>query len=427
MVLLFGVFHQLNSSLFQAKWFITPLCSSQGKVGEIKAGDGVNPVTLFKVLDSILTPQSLLIGDGGDFVGTAARILRPRSPLSWLDPGAFGTLGVGGGFALAKPVIFKGAAKKFPAYLKWTDTYLQSLPQSKDYSIFLEEGKKENRGDGSRRESFYNFLNIYKSLDVYCVNEIPPFMRGDVPVPRSIACPFLLDSLMIDNVMWFSSGGTKSVWHNDGFENINCLFRGEKTFILADRAETTDRAHIDIRDGSYSTVDVENVDLKNYPGLGEIQFYRADMDAGDCLYVPFLWFHHVSSVGSNLAANIWWQSYRTEMKCEDQDMPDLTIADLKFMGADDTKYSLADRAHLALYTDDYMYNHNHSTQEVFLEAIGQVLDDTPGYEHGELIPSCVWGEGEYCSPPPPVLMSVQCSCYVFFPCLGQCPKGIDPG
>ena len=27
-------------------------------------------------------------------------LLRPRGPLHWLDPGAFGTLGVGGGFAL---------------------------------------------------------------------------------------------------------------------------------------------------------------------------------------------------------------------------------------------------------------------------------------------------------------------------------------
>ena len=27
-------------------------------------------------------------------------ICRPRGPLKWLDPGAFGTLGVGGGFAL---------------------------------------------------------------------------------------------------------------------------------------------------------------------------------------------------------------------------------------------------------------------------------------------------------------------------------------
>ena len=44
--------------------------------------------------------NTILVGDGGDFVATAAYVLRPRSAGSWLDPGAFGTLGVGGGFAL---------------------------------------------------------------------------------------------------------------------------------------------------------------------------------------------------------------------------------------------------------------------------------------------------------------------------------------
>ena len=30
---------------------------------------------------------------------------RPRGPLKWLDPGAFGTLGVGGGFALGAKLV----------------------------------------------------------------------------------------------------------------------------------------------------------------------------------------------------------------------------------------------------------------------------------------------------------------------------------
>lgn len=60
----------------------------------------LNPLDLLYRLDALLPPESLLVADGGDFVGTAAYIVRPRRPLSWLDPGAFGTLGVGGGFAL---------------------------------------------------------------------------------------------------------------------------------------------------------------------------------------------------------------------------------------------------------------------------------------------------------------------------------------
>jgi thiamine pyrophosphate-dependent acetolactate synthase large subunit-like protein len=47
-----------------------------------------------------LDENSIIVADGGDFVGTAAYILQPRGPLTWLDPGAFGTLGVGAGFAL---------------------------------------------------------------------------------------------------------------------------------------------------------------------------------------------------------------------------------------------------------------------------------------------------------------------------------------
>jgi acetolactate synthase-1/2/3 large subunit len=47
----------------------------------------------------------VLVVDGGDFVATAAYIVRPRRPLSWLDPGVFGTLGVGGGFAVASCAV----------------------------------------------------------------------------------------------------------------------------------------------------------------------------------------------------------------------------------------------------------------------------------------------------------------------------------
>ncbi|XP_054254850.1 2-hydroxyacyl-CoA lyase 2 [Indicator indicator] len=64
------------------------------------AGCQLNPLELLQQLELLLPPQALLVADGGDFVGTAAYILRPRQPLAWLDPGPFGTLGVGGGFAL---------------------------------------------------------------------------------------------------------------------------------------------------------------------------------------------------------------------------------------------------------------------------------------------------------------------------------------
>ena len=38
-----------------------------------------------------------------------------------------------------------------------------------------------------------------------------------------------------DAVMWFSSGGTKSVLHFDAVDNINCLFSGSKQLFLIDK------------------------------------------------------------------------------------------------------------------------------------------------------------------------------------------------
>lgn len=66
---------------------------------------GINPLKLFRKLNPLLNENSILVADGGDFVATAAYTLRPAAPLSWLDPGVFGTLGVGAGFALGAKLV----------------------------------------------------------------------------------------------------------------------------------------------------------------------------------------------------------------------------------------------------------------------------------------------------------------------------------
>lgn len=62
--------------------------------------DFVNPLALARQIEDSVAEDSVVVVDGGDFVATASYVVSPRSPLSWLDPGVFGTLGVGAGFAL---------------------------------------------------------------------------------------------------------------------------------------------------------------------------------------------------------------------------------------------------------------------------------------------------------------------------------------
>jgi thiamine pyrophosphate-dependent acetolactate synthase large subunit-like protein len=70
---------------------------------------GVNPLRLVRAIDAALPEASVVVADGGDFVATASYVVRPRGPLSWLDPGAFGTLGVGAGFAIGAALARPGA------------------------------------------------------------------------------------------------------------------------------------------------------------------------------------------------------------------------------------------------------------------------------------------------------------------------------
>ncbi len=81
------------------------------------SGAHVNPVSFFRALDRLAAEDAVFVADGGDFVATASYILRPRGPLAWLDPGAFGTLGVGAGFALGAWAV-KPASQ---AWLVWGD------------------------------------------------------------------------------------------------------------------------------------------------------------------------------------------------------------------------------------------------------------------------------------------------------------------
>jgi len=77
----------------------------------------VHPLHFFRELETKLADDAVLVADGGDFVGTGSYVLRPRGPLGWLDPGVYGTLGVGGGFATGAALCRPGSE----VWILWGD------------------------------------------------------------------------------------------------------------------------------------------------------------------------------------------------------------------------------------------------------------------------------------------------------------------
>jgi acetolactate synthase-1/2/3 large subunit len=90
---------------------------SEGWIGELRAieterregeraefEDGrspLHPMRLYAELAKTLDRDAIVIGDGGDFVSYAGRVIDSYRPGCWLDPGPFGCLGTGPGYALA--------------------------------------------------------------------------------------------------------------------------------------------------------------------------------------------------------------------------------------------------------------------------------------------------------------------------------------
>lgn len=69
----------------------------------------INPLRACAEINAVLTKDTVVVGDGGDFVASAASVLRPRGFGNWLDAGPLGTLGTGPGYAMAAKLARPGA------------------------------------------------------------------------------------------------------------------------------------------------------------------------------------------------------------------------------------------------------------------------------------------------------------------------------
>ena len=57
----------------------------------------LHPMRVYREFNDVLDRDAVVIGDGGDFVSYAGRVINTYEPGCWMDPGPFGCLGSGPG------------------------------------------------------------------------------------------------------------------------------------------------------------------------------------------------------------------------------------------------------------------------------------------------------------------------------------------
>jgi acetolactate synthase I/II/III large subunit len=61
----------------------------------------LHPMRVYHELKQVLDRDAIVVGDGGDFVSYAGRVIDTYEPGCWMDPGPYGCLGSGPGYAMA--------------------------------------------------------------------------------------------------------------------------------------------------------------------------------------------------------------------------------------------------------------------------------------------------------------------------------------
>lgn len=108
--------------------------------------------------------------------------------------------------------------------------------------------------------------------------------------------------------VWIGTAHTVTPLHHDLAPNMFAQICGEKRFLLysPDQAaslypKTGEEFHV-------SAVDPRQPDLHAYPRFREATPAVVTVKAGEVLFLPSFWWHHVTSLSLSISINQWWRS-----------------------------------------------------------------------------------------------------------------------
>jgi hypothetical protein len=110
--------------------------------------------------------------------------------------------------------------------------------------------------------------------------------------------------------LWIGGGGNRTGLHYDEAENFLIQISGKKNLILYSSADTGFLYHCPLHPDrlfNCSLVDAAMPNHEEFPLFQMATPFFAELQPGDMLFIPALWWHYVESVEFNLAVNFWWR------------------------------------------------------------------------------------------------------------------------
>ena len=234
-----------------------------------------------------------------------------------------------------KPAVLKGLVRRWglvEAGLRSVDdamTYLRTFYNGKPLSASFAAPQVAGRLFYNDDFTRLNFEARRTQLGTV-LDEIRTHL--DDPQPPTIYIgSTLIDSYLPgmrkDNDLGFSASGIDAppaIWignrtvascHYDAPNNIACVAVGRRRFTMFPPSEVDNLypGPLELNPGgqAVSLVDFSNPDHERFPRFREALAagYAAELEPGDAIFIPSMWWHHVQGLSSfNTLVNYWWTS-----------------------------------------------------------------------------------------------------------------------
>ncbi|CAI9290157.1 unnamed protein product [Lactuca saligna] len=223
-------------------------------------------------------------------------------------------------FLPGSPVLLTDSMTHWPAITKWNDlNYLKKVAGYR--TVPVEVGKNYLCNDWKQEMlTFSEFLERIQSNscdDAHAPTYLaqhPLFdqiqeLRNDIVTPDYC---FAGGTEMKSVNAWFGPAGTVTPLHHDPHHNILAQVVGKKYVRLYPASFSEELyPHTESMHKNSSQVDLDNIDVSEFPKIQDLEFVDCILEEGEMLYIPPKWWHYVRSLTTSLSVSFWWAAATT--------------------------------------------------------------------------------------------------------------------
>jgi hypothetical protein len=231
-----------------------------------------------------------------------------------------------------QPAVLRGLVGHWPAVQRARQSphaiteYLHGFDNGRPVDAVMTRPEERGRIFYSDDFNGFNFLrnkvpvsSVLEQLSRYAAFEHPPAVAVQSALIKD-CLPGFLDENRLDIIdpqvaprIWLGNATTVPA-HFDEWDNVACVVGGRRRFTLFPPGQVAN-LYIGPIDHAptgapISMVSLKEPDFERFPrfkdALAAAQV--AELEAGDAIFIPTLWWHHVESLAQfNMLVNYWWR------------------------------------------------------------------------------------------------------------------------